>query len=398
MTGRDTSIDDLRATLTLIVVGHHSSLAYTSFARFNPRSYLDATAPIVDPARWVGFDFLENFNDVFFMSWMFLIGGLFVWSALERKGAGRYARERLLRLGVPFACGVTVLVPLWYYPSAAMEEGGVASYLAFWRQCLLRDGWPSGPLWFIWVLLAFNLLAALGYRLRPRVPPVLTAVVVRWRQRPVALLAALVAVSAAAFVPLLIVVGPGRWVTVGGPLWFQPSRIGLYAVYFGLGVVIGAVGIERGPFAREAPLGRRWAAWAAAAAAVYTALWYLPPMIRPVPRPLRGMVYGLVFAVSCATSGLAFLAFFRRFATRPRRIFDSLAANAYGIYLVHYGFVVWLQYPLVPSTLAATAKFAIVASGATLASWATTAVLRRLPALRAILGAPPPPLATVGRR
>jgi glucan biosynthesis protein C len=49
---RDVSVDYLRATLTLMVLAHHSSLAYTTFAHFNPAHYLASTAPIVDSARW----------------------------------------------------------------------------------------------------------------------------------------------------------------------------------------------------------------------------------------------------------------------------------------------------------------------------------------------------------
>jgi hypothetical protein len=35
-----------------------------------------------------------------------------------------------------------------------------------------------------------------------------------------------------------------------------------------------------------------------------------------------------------------------RFATRHSRSLDSLSESAYGMYLVHYVFVVWLQYLL----------------------------------------------------
>jgi len=52
---------------------------------------------------------------------------------------------------------------------------------------------------------------------------------------------------------------------------------------------------------------------------------------------------------------MAFLALFLRFA-KPRKIFDSLRENAYGIYLVHYAFVSWLQYALLKSQLSAIEK------------------------------------------
>ena len=56
-----------------MVLGHHSSLAYTTFAHFDKNHMFRSTAPVVDVTRWVFFDYAENFNDVFFMSLLSLI-------------------------------------------------------------------------------------------------------------------------------------------------------------------------------------------------------------------------------------------------------------------------------------------------------------------------------------
>ena len=80
-------IDSLRSSITVLVVAHHSSLAYTTFASFNKRAYILSTHPIVDKERWIGLDIFENFNDVFFMSLMFFISGMFVLPALPEKAS-----------------------------------------------------------------------------------------------------------------------------------------------------------------------------------------------------------------------------------------------------------------------------------------------------------------------
>jgi len=59
----------------LIVLAHHSSLAYTSWAFFDKEHIFRSTAPVVDTTRWAFFDYAENFNDVFFMSLMFFVSG-----------------------------------------------------------------------------------------------------------------------------------------------------------------------------------------------------------------------------------------------------------------------------------------------------------------------------------
>jgi len=62
---RDIAFDYLKATLILMVVAHHSCLAYTTFAHFDPAHYpTGSTAPVVDTSRWGFFDYAENFNDV----------------------------------------------------------------------------------------------------------------------------------------------------------------------------------------------------------------------------------------------------------------------------------------------------------------------------------------------
>ena len=158
-TVREVSIDYLRAFVTLLVLAHHSSLAYTTFAHADAANYLMSTAPIVDSRRWAFLDYAENFNDVFFMSLMFFISGLFVWPALKAKGARIFLRDRLLRLGLPFAAGVVFLMPIAYYPSW-LAAGGAPGYLKFWLHFTLRDGWSPGPLWFIWLLLLFDAIAS----------------------------------------------------------------------------------------------------------------------------------------------------------------------------------------------------------------------------------------------
>src|SRR5450755_518783 len=54
----------------------------------------------------------------------------------------------------------------------------------------------------------------------------------------------------------------------------------------------------------------------------------------------------LTLVVCCSTIGFAFIALFRRFATAQRPVYDSLSASSYGMYLIHYPVVVWLQYAL----------------------------------------------------
>ena len=113
------SIGYLRAFVTLLVVAHHSAIAYATFAppvapslAAQPRWW--QAFPIVDPQKWAGASAIVGFNDTFFMALMFLISGLFVWKSIQRKRVAGFLRDRSLRLGIPFVIATAVVAPLAY--------------------------------------------------------------------------------------------------------------------------------------------------------------------------------------------------------------------------------------------------------------------------------------------
>ena len=70
---------------------------------------------------------------------------------------------------------------------------------------------------------------------------------------------------------------------------------------------------------------------------------------------------------------------FLRFAEFGRGLLDALQPSAYGVYLVHYVFILWLQYALYDYSLPAVVKFAVVFAGTLSMSWGITVILRKLP-------------------
>jgi surface polysaccharide O-acyltransferase-like enzyme len=64
----------------------------------------------------------------------------------------------------------------------------------------------------------------------------------------------------------------------------------------------------------------------------------------------------------------------------------SLADNAMGMYLIHYLFVVWLQYALLGMALFAVAKATTVFGGTLLLAWATAAGMRFVPLGSRLIG------------
>jgi len=375
---RIVAFDYLRGFVTTLVVLHHSLLAYCQFGHFDRQHYLWSTAPIVDNAKWLGFDLIVMFNDGYFMPLMFLLSGLFVWPSLARKGSAIYCRDRLLRLGLPFAVAVTTVMPLAYYPSFRMT-GADSGFGAFWVRTVFGGPWPAGPAWFLAVLLAFDLAAALIHS-------------VAWRAndtpdmpRPLVCFGLLIALSALGYLPLLAFFGPTRWLSFG-PFAVQASRIGLYAAYFFGGIFVGRHGFDFDPDGR---LRQYWAHWSLLAVLLFVCFvavqaarlvgWPALP-----PRAWLSL-YGVNLVVFCAAANFAWLAIFPRFAGRVIGPWSSLAVNSYGIYILHYPAVIWTQYALLDVRLYSIVKAGLVYVVALLLSWGTTIVLRRMPGIARVI-------------
>ena len=381
------AIGYLRAAIIVVVVAVHSVLAYCSFAPpqilFGTRSGLWRAYPIVDGRRWAGFDPIVGFTDPFGMSLMFFLSGLFVWNSLQRKGIARFGRDRAIRLGLPFAVAVTFLAPAAYYPTY-LATAGCPLLKTFLRQWFTLGEWPSGPAWFIWILLAFDCLAAGFFLTMPECGDRPSCWYSRVFSSPARFFWTLTAVSGVAYVPMVLAFGPVRW-TACGPFMFQTSRLPHYAVWFFAGLFTGAHGINRGVIAPDGALAQNWLSWLGWASAAFGVLVVVThPAIRSTAS-WSELVAAMAWVLSCTASTLWVLAMFLRFGGTRVRVMDSLCENAYGIYLVHYVFVIWLQYSLLRAPLAALAKGSIVFLGALALSWASVAALRRVPGVAHVI-------------
>jgi glucans biosynthesis protein C len=195
-----------------------------------------------------------------------------------------------------------------------------------------------------------------------------------------------VILCALAYVPVSAVFEPWQWVQFG-PFAFQPSLAPLYVIYFFAGLGVGTYGIERGLLGSDGALAQRWPLWAAGGGAAFL-LWIIPTALIVNGNGVVGLqiVADLGFVLSSMTICIALMAIFLRFAASRRPLLDSLSDHAYGIYLVHYLFVVWLQYLLLGAPLFAVAKAAVVFAGTLLLSWGTTAAMCRIPIGARLMG------------
>ena len=377
------ALDNLRAFVILIVLAFHSMLAYLKFvpkapAAFDSPPYNWRSFPIVDNHHWFGFDLLCAWQDVYLMSLLFFLSGLFVWPSLMRKKDWGFLRDRVLRLGLPYAFGIIILMPVAIYPAYRVAAAD-PSVQAYWHDLLALPFWPNGPLWFLWQLLLLNIVVASLHCIAPDLIRSLGSWSAAAGTRPARYFLALTAASALAYVPLALTFTPWTWSDTG-IFAVQLSRPLHYAVYFFAGVGIGVEAIERSLLSADGVLARRWLLWLAAALASLL-LWMGLTGLTMNGGSSSGLQIAddFSFVLACAAGCFLLLALSLRFATMHSPILDHLAVNAYGLYLVHYVFVVWLQYALLTTSLFTVVKAAIVFSGTLVLSLVTTAAVQRIP-------------------
>jgi peptidoglycan/LPS O-acetylase OafA/YrhL len=374
----------LRALIIVLVVLHHTSVAYLLKAAPPPASSLAenlhsirAISPVIDPQHSMFFFFVAFFNDRFFMALMFFLSGLFFWGSLQRKGRLVFFRDRLVRLGLPFVVMV-LLAPLTYY-TTYLQAGGNSDPSGFWQQWLSLRNWPTGPAWFIWLLLAFDVFAMLLSALASKAGDLLKNIPSGLVRRPARFFWLLVIVSAASYIPMATIYDPNFAWWYWGPFSFQLSRVFLYLVYFLIGVILGAYGIQRTLLVPKSSLARRWPIWVVVAAAAVLA------NIVTTFASADKMLIAVSFLVFCAAACLAFLSIFLRFVRNRSRILDSLFVNSYGIYVIHYAVVSWLLYAMLTVPLPAIAKGSIVFVSSLAFCWGTISLIRRVPGVARII-------------
>jgi surface polysaccharide O-acyltransferase-like enzyme len=375
-TERIVALDRARTFITLLVVLHHSVVNYTHFGNG-------------DRMRWLGFDLVVLFNDSFFMACMFFISGLFVCDSLARRRPGNFLANRAWRLGVPFSISIFVVMPIAYYASFLRYHlPGTTdfNFFHFWWHTLTIGPWPSGSAWFLWVLLALGAIAALLWAAAPGAIEALGQLIYAPRDRPMTAFVAFLIFSIIVYLPMHLIFGDSSWLEPGHyPFPIQTSRILLYAGYFFTGVGVGAVNLRTGMLAENGALVKRWMVWLAFAFAFYGAILLLvyahhnwladfnsPPL-------WWHTAYGLAFAMFSAAMMFTVPAVFLRFARSSVWLLDAMRPSAYGIYLLHFIFLIWLQYIVYDPAFPALVKFAIVFTGTFSMSWALTVLLRKIP-------------------
>jgi fucose 4-O-acetylase-like acetyltransferase len=152
-------IDNIRWVMIMLVLSMHAAVTYGGHGSW----YVTEPAKL-GIAQDLTFLTYQELLQSFFMGFLFFIAGYFVPGSYDKKGAGRFLRDRAYRLGLPSLLFIFVIHPVTCYYIAGVWDTS-AGFFADYQRYILHGRFlsGSGPLWFCIALLFFSLAYA-GWR------------------------------------------------------------------------------------------------------------------------------------------------------------------------------------------------------------------------------------------
>jgi glucan biosynthesis protein C len=315
-------VDNIRVFLTILVILHHLMITYAGTGLWYYNEGRDDAI-----TRLVGGWFC-SVNQAYFMGLFLLISAYFVPGSYDRKGTGRFLKDRLIRLGIPLAVFSWVLHPLFVY------GGLILAYdlrMSFWgfitTEYFAKYGQPvigAGPLWFVETLLIFSLLYVL-WRLVVRSRPADSPQEARFPGNgAIALFALLLGV--AGFLVRLVFPADG---TTFKPLNLQ---LGFFAQYIAL-FIVGLIAYRRNwLLSLPDKTGRLWLGIAALFILLGVGVQWV---MASGGWHWESLTYALWESCLCMSMCIGVIYVFRRYLNSRGKLAAFLAPNAYTAYVIH---------------------------------------------------------------
>jgi hypothetical protein len=148
-------LDNLKVLLVAVIIAAHGIVAYSDLESAWP--YQDVQEVQLGAVSNAVLSLVALPAVLFVMGLFFLISGLLTPGSVARKGPPLFARDRLIRLGVPLAIWTLVI---WAGAKwAVYQVGGETS--SFWWRFVHSDPFlDTGPMWFVEILLVYSLAYA----------------------------------------------------------------------------------------------------------------------------------------------------------------------------------------------------------------------------------------------
>ncbi|MFN8598090.1 MAG: acyltransferase family protein [Anaerolineae bacterium] len=363
-------VDNIRVFLTILVILHHLMITYAGTGSW---LYTEGNPDLITSALGGWYCAIDQ---AFFMGLFLLISAYFVPGSYDRKGAGRFLKDRLIRLGIPLVVYSWIINPVLWYASHYQDIR--MPFWSYFPSEYFGSGYliGQGPLWFVEVLLIFSLVYVMWRRLVPSRPTDPIGPTTFPRNAVIVLFAVLLAI-----VTFLV-----RVVFVMDTYSFKPLNLQFpfFAQYIAL-FVVGLIAYRRN-WLMSLPdnIGHRWLI-----IAIVLSLVYAPMMLALGVTDGQVLFKGgwhwqsLVFAawesVFCVSMCIGLIYAFRRYLNQRGKIAGFLVPNAYTAYLIHAPVIVAVAFAVQDVALYPLLKWAVVGVVAVPLCFGLSSLIRRLP-------------------
>jgi glucan biosynthesis protein C len=365
-------LDNLRIYLTLLVILHHASIAYGGAGDWPVKD------PGVDPFSRIFLTFFTAVNQSFFMSAFFLLAGFFTPDALERKGAGYFVKDRLIRLGIPILVYTTLIINLNEVLWGVWMRGQPFRWIFAYQ---------PGHLWFLQALLLFAVIYVL-YRIGMKQGTIKQHIQVCSDRFPPnrLLILGIVFLTALTFVVRI-------WFPVGK--WVFPKFQLAHFVHYAFSYCVGIMAYRGDWFQR---LGRAQARnWGIVALLMLPLFFVLVILTRALEgdaelaRLLGGLHWqSFIYAVWESIMFIAALTFllylFRERFSGSSPLLRSMAASVYTVYIIHQTVLIAFNVLFLPVGIPTILKFLIISMITVPLCFGLAVLIRRIPYANRVLG------------
>jgi glucan biosynthesis protein C len=370
-------LDNLKILLVVGVIALHTAITYGFDGSWYLESYDEMASALVDALTIV-----LGTGWLFGLGLFFLIAGRLSGPSLDHKGAKRFTKDRLIRLGTPVVAYTLLISPFLEYVDYRWNGGGTDALWPFARVQVWH--FAPGPTWFLEALIVFSLGYAL-YRVvrpeaeRPSREPL--------RGRQVAAAAAAIAVTSFA-VRLAFPLGSEQF-------HLQLAAFPQYLILFSLGVAAGRRGWLETLTRR---LQRRCGLAGAITALMLPAILLAGGFFAGGAAEDRfaggwhwqAAVVSLAEGVIATCVSLWAIGLFRRRLNHLRPLARLMAPAAYGAFILHPPVIVGLALAVQPLPVPAELKFIAVLVAGVAGSFGLVGLVSRARPIARIIGFGPP--------
>ncbi len=353
-------LDNLRGITISMVVLLHVFLCYMKYA---PSWWY-----VIDPQQSMFFTFGVILIDVPIMPIMFFIAGYFSLSSLQKHGVYDFWAAKFRRIVIPWVLGVFFLAPPSMY-MILLSRGKAPDYMSFWFGQFWKTMFSQSVFWFLGILVICYLILTVSYikfyNLRS---------MKRESKKPSIMLPILfIAVTSAIFLGMNQFFSVDKWVADYYIIVFQPVRVFLYLLYFGLGVLAWK---------------RRWfetsgftpklIPWLILS--VVSAIVYLQFKLLMTSRGTELVIQAgnaIGFNIFTFTTMMACFAIFKYLFNSDSPIWKSFSASSYGIYIFHSLVVYYGAYFLLKMDASPFVKAPILFFTSIFVCWGLTVALKK---------------------